>query len=162
MASFYHEIIDIFLGTEVINTTLKFLFLYLLNDIKLQEKLQAEIDEIVGSENVIDVSQRNEMIQVSSFIHEGQRYAGVNAFPLVRKCTKDTYIKGHLIKEGTLILPYDYLTNYDEKYFKDPYVFKHDRFINEDGKTLNKDLLDKFLPFGAGKRMCIGKSLAFT
>uniref|UniRef100_A0A0N4ZM43 Cytochrome P450 n=1 Tax=Parastrongyloides trichosuri TaxID=131310 RepID=A0A0N4ZM43_PARTI len=147
-------------GMETITVTLKFFFLYLLNDINLQEKLRSEIYDVVGKDNEIHLSHRNELIHVESFIYESQRKSSILGFPLIRKCTKDTYIKNNLIKKGSLILPYDYIANHDEKYFKDPYVFKADRFINEDGETLNKNLIDKFVPFGAGKRICAGKSLA--
>uniref|UniRef100_A0A0N4Z5E6 Cytochrome P450 n=1 Tax=Parastrongyloides trichosuri TaxID=131310 RepID=A0A0N4Z5E6_PARTI len=147
-------------GMETTATTLKYFILYLINDTKIQDRLRSEIDHIVGKDGDIKLLHKNDMVLVSSFIHEAQRFAGILGFPLVRKCTNDTYIKGNLIKKGTLVIPFDRLANHDERYFEDPFTFKADRFVNKDGKGLNKNLLEKFVPFGIGKRICAGKSLA--
>lgn len=46
----------------------------------------------------------------------------------------------------------------DRDYWGDPENFRPERFLNDDGsKTLK---YERFIPFGFGKRVCMGESLA--
>ena len=49
---------------------------------------------------------------------------------------------------------------HDESYWKDPYVFRPERFIDETTGKVKPD--ERLIPFGLGKRACLGKSLAQT
>ena len=69
----------------------------------------------------------------------------------------DIKIKDYVIPKDTLILHSIYLTNHDPKYFKDPDTFNPERFLNNEGKFVNDE---RVVPFGVGKRFCLGKSLA--
>jgi len=83
-----------------------------------------------------------------------------------------------LILQGTLVMPNFHSVFNDKNYWKDPEVFRPERFLNQDG-TLNKgDHLFPFglgynlfyripsnicftlLIFGVGRRMCLGEPLA--
>ena len=45
----------------------------------------------------------------------------------------------------------------DPKHYKNPNVFNPDRFIDDSGKFIFDE---KVMPFGTGKRYCLGQSLA--
>ncbi len=42
--------------------------------------------------------------------------------------------------------------------FPEPEMFRPERFLNPDGKSLRK--IEEFVPFSLGKRSCMGESLA--
>ena len=44
----------------------------------------------------------------------------------------------------------------------DGYLFKPERWLSPDGKTLLDDKAFSFLPFSAGPRVCIGEKIART
>ena len=46
---------------------------------------------------------------------------------------------------------------HDQNYFKNPEQFRPERFLNENGKFVNED---RVIPFGIGKRFCLGRTLA--
>ena len=46
---------------------------------------------------------------------------------------------------------------HDPNYFKNPEQFQPERFLNENGKFVNED---RVIPFGIGKRFCLGRTLA--
>jgi len=50
-----------------------------------------------------------------------------------------------------------YSIHLDGTYWKDPEVFIPERHLNDQGKVVKSD---HFLPFGVGKRNCLGESLA--
>ena len=46
---------------------------------------------------------------------------------------------------------------HDPDHFKDPHLFNPDRFLDENGQFVQND---RVTPFGIGKRICLGQSLA--
>ncbi|GMS94824.1 hypothetical protein PENTCL1PPCAC_16999 [Pristionchus entomophagus] len=46
--------------------------------------------------------------------------------------------------------------------FEEPERFWPERYIAEDGVTQRKELVDRTIPFGIGKRQCAGEGLART
>lgn len=51
-----------------------------------------------------------------------------------------------------------YSVHYNPDYFPEPHKFKPSRFLESDGITPKRD--EHLIPFGMGKRMCLGESLA--
>uniref|UniRef100_A0AC35TKE2 Cytochrome P450 n=1 Tax=Rhabditophanes sp. KR3021 TaxID=114890 RepID=A0AC35TKE2_9BILA len=147
-------------GQETSTTTTKWFILMLMKYPEVQQKVFEEIFNAVGLENEIKLSHKNQLPYTMAFINEAQRYC--NIVPLVpgHLCTKDTTIQGHFIPKGTVVQPFFYGSNYDETVFEEPYEFKPERFLLEDGKTLNKQLYDQMYSFGRGARVCAGQSLA--
>ena len=47
----------------------------------------------------------------------------------------------------------------DPDYWSDPDTFNPERFLGENGKIVKEE---RFVPYGIGKRVCIGESLAKT
>jgi cytochrome P450 len=55
---------------------------------------------------------------------------------------------------GTTVMPQISAVMHDERIFENPKTFDPERFIR------NPSLADKVVPFGLGKRQCMGESLA--
>uniref|UniRef100_A0A0K0EZ42 Cytochrome P450 18a1 (inferred by orthology to a D. melanogaster protein) n=1 Tax=Strongyloides venezuelensis TaxID=75913 RepID=A0A0K0EZ42_STRVS len=144
-------------GMETSTTTLKWFTLLIMKHLDIQEKLQEEIDNVIGRDQLVQLSDRAKMPYMSAFITEGQRY--VNMVPMVppHKCTQDTVVNKHLIPKNTLTQPFFWGANMDEKYFENPSVFNPDRFLDTEG---NFRIEQEHMAFGKGKRVCAGKSLA--
>lgn len=70
-----------------------------------------------------------------------------------RVAAADTEAAGVPIAAGTLVLYSPYLTHHDPDLWPQPYAFRPDRFA--DGRPAWG-----FLPFGAGRRTCLGTHLA--
>uniref|UniRef100_A0AC35U2D4 Cytochrome P450 n=1 Tax=Rhabditophanes sp. KR3021 TaxID=114890 RepID=A0AC35U2D4_9BILA len=149
-------------GQETSTTTLKWLVVLLMKYPEMQQKIFEEISSTIGLENEIKLSHKNQLPFTMAFINETQRWA--NILPLVTNhlCTKDTAICGKLIPKGSVVQPFYYGSNYDEAVFEKPYEFIPERFLLEDGKTLNKKLYEQMFSFGKGGRVCAGQSLALS
>ena len=54
--------------------------------------------------------------------------------------------------------------HHDERIWEEPFAFRPQRFLNEDGKLLLPDHPTRiaFMGFGYGVRRCIGENLAMT
>ena len=65
---------------------------------------------------------------------------------------------GYRIPKNTVILANLRDAHHNKEYWGDPEVFRPERFIDESGNKIIKH--EAFMPFSAGKRACLGESLA--
>ncbi len=75
---------------------------------------------------------------------------------LTREVAADTEIGGHRLAKGTCVAYSPYILHTRPDLFPDPDAFEPDRWIDHDPARPQ----DRYLPFGAGARMCIGDQLA--
>ena len=54
--------------------------------------------------------------------------------------------------------------HHDEDFWGDPYTFRPDRFLDDDGQLLSASHENRrhLMPFGAGMRVCMGEILAIS
>ncbi|XP_782309.3 cytochrome P450 2J5 [Strongylocentrotus purpuratus] len=150
-------LVDLFLaGTDTVSTTLTWAVLYLVSHPEIQQKIHDEIINEIGDKEV-SMSHRSGLTYTQAALLEVQRLATVA--PLIpRESSRDAVLCGHKLPKGTTLLINLWSLHYDQDVWKDPKQFNPDRFLNDDG-TLVKQL-ESFLPFSAGKRMCMGDQLA--
>ena len=90
-------------------------------------------------------------------IAESQRYCNLVPINLIHRTARDVQIHGYRIPKGTAITHQISTVMRDERYFENPDEFNPDRFLNKDGKFFS---VPELMPFGIGKRSCLGEGLA--
>lgn len=123
-----------------------------------QEKIRKELESVVGSIRAPKMSDRPQLPYTCASLLETQRLCNTADGTLAHSTIKDTTLCGFNIPAGTTIQPMIYTVHMDPSIFPEPHVFKPERFLEEDGKLTAK--INGFLPFGMGKRVCLGESLA--
>ncbi|KAH7707311.1 Protein CYP-33E2 [Aphelenchoides avenae] len=144
-------------GQETTSNTIAFAVLYLLLDQDVQERMQEELDKVVGPGEYVTTSHKAHLSYTNAVINEIQRLCNLIPQNLLHKTMKDVEVGGFRIPRGTLIVPQISSVLYDEQVFPEPYRFRPERFLDADGQ-LKK--VDEFVPFSVGKRLCLGESLA--
>ncbi|XP_002740620.1 cytochrome P450 2U1-like [Saccoglossus kowalevskii] len=153
----YRSIRDLFVaGTETTTTTLLWGLLYMVTYPDIQKKIHAELDDNVGHDRLPCLEDKRKLPYLEATIMEIQRMANVAA--LSRHCTtRDTEFHDYVIPQGTLVYLNIWSAHFDQKHWKEPYKFQPERFIGDDGKVVKQDA---FIPFGTGRRICLGEQLA--
>lgn len=107
------------------------------------------------------MNDRDVMPFTSAVILELLRYTSmVPAFP--HASIEDTTILNTAIPNGTPVIPLFSAVHHDEAFWGDPWVFRPDRFLTQDGNLVAADHPNRkhVLAFGAGPRVCVGEVFA--
>ncbi|KAK8734233.1 hypothetical protein OTU49_006074, partial [Cherax quadricarinatus] len=89
-------------------------------------------------------------------IHEVQRVLNLIAF-VVHCALEDCNFEGYDIPKGTVFLANMEDAMTDPKLWKNPDEFDPNNFLDDNGKYVKNGA---FVPFGIGKRQCVGEALA--
>ncbi|XP_077949582.1 cytochrome P450 2K1 [Gasterosteus aculeatus] len=143
-------------GTDTTATTLRWGLLFMVKNPKIQDRVREELSEVVGSRQV-QVEDRMKLPFTDAVIHETQRLANIVPMAIPHKTTQDVTFQGHFIKKGTTVFPLLTSVLYDESEWEEPHSFHPAHFLDADGKFIKRDA---FMPFSAGRRVCLGESLA--
>ncbi|XP_072017648.1 cytochrome P450 2U1-like [Amphiura filiformis] len=148
---------DLFGGSmETTSNTIMFTILYLVANPDVQEKVHEELMTVVGPSRLPCLEDHNRLPYTVATIYESQRLASVT--PMICRCaTVDTTLAGYAIPKGTNVICNTWGLHYDPDVWPDPYRFDPTRHLNDKGEVIKSPYL---LPFGAGRRVCMGESLA--
>ncbi|XP_078100507.1 cytochrome P450 17A2 [Sander vitreus] len=144
-------------GVETTSTTLLWILAYLLHHPEVQERVQKELDEHVGCERAVCVSDRGRLPYLDCVINEGMRIRPVSPVLIPHTARTDSSIGGHAVRRGTRVLVNMWSIHHDPQHWDKPDLFNPDRFLDDHGQRATPSC---FLPFGAGPRVCVGESLA--
>ncbi|CAH0549308.1 unnamed protein product [Brassicogethes aeneus] len=138
---------DIIGGHSAVGNFLIKLLAYLAKESEVQAKIQAEID---AKEKPVTICDRSSMPYTEATIFEAVRLI---ASPIVpRVANQNSSINGYEIEKDTVLFLNNYDLSMSKALWNDPAKFKPERFL-KNGKIVKPDY---FLPFGGGRRSCMG------
>uniref|UniRef100_A0A673AMC5 Cytochrome P450 2J2-like n=1 Tax=Sphaeramia orbicularis TaxID=375764 RepID=A0A673AMC5_9TELE len=154
----FMSVLDLFgAGSETTSTTLRWAFLYMVKYPEIQERVQAEIDSVIGQSRPPSVDDRADLPYTDAVIHEVQRMGNIVPLSLPHVTNRDVHLRGYTIPKGVTIIPNLTSVLFDKREWKTPFTFNPGHFLNEEGKFVKPAA---FIPFSAGKRLCLGENLA--
>ncbi|XP_064639444.1 cytochrome P450 2C42-like [Lineus longissimus] len=156
---YQQTILDIFsAGTETTSATLLFIVLLLTEYQEIQAKVQQEIEDVVGSSRLPRAADKAKMPYCEAVMYEAMRFGTIVPLGVPHKAMCDVTIGDYEIPKDTVVVINHHALHRDPKQWKNPDDFDPNNFLDQDGKLLPKPR--SFLPFGAGKRVCLGEAIA--
>ncbi|XP_054260605.1 cytochrome P450 4V2-like [Macrosteles quadrilineatus] len=159
----FDEINGVIVGaTDTVVAAISFLLLTLANHPEIQDKVHAEIEEVLGSrsDDEVTLDDLNRLTYLGQALMETMRIHGV--FPcILRKVTKDIKLSEATLPTGSRVMLTLHAMGWHPDTFPEPHKFIPGRFSPE----LQRDPDHKrhnyaFLPFSGGPRNCLGKAYA--
>ncbi|KAJ6451283.1 cytochrome P450 [Mycena sanguinolenta] len=133
---------------------------------QVQAAAQKEIDTVVGTDRLPDVSDREQLPYVNALCKEVFRYHSTVPNCVPHRTREDfIYEPGEgatpmLIPKDSLVIPNMWKMTHDPAIYSNPMVFDPTRFLETNDKAAELD--PARISFGFGRRICPGKLLAET
>uniref|UniRef100_A0A8C0PI34 Steroid 17-alpha-hydroxylase/17,20 lyase n=2 Tax=Canis lupus familiaris TaxID=9615 RepID=A0A8C0PI34_CANLF len=127
--------------------------------LKLQKKIQEEIDQNVGFGRIPTMSDRSKLILLEATIREVLRIRPAAPMLIPHKAIVDSSIGEFAVDKGTSVIINLWALHHNEKEWYRPDQFMPERFLDATKSQLISPSLS-YLPFGAGPRSCVGEILA--
>ncbi|XP_041367337.1 cytochrome P450 2U1-like [Gigantopelta aegis] len=132
---------------------LEFIFLYLLHNPDVQRRVQAEIDDVIGSDRQPSWDDRSALPYTTATIVESLRLGCVSPSTLPHVATEDSTIEDYHVPKGTHVLASLFCLHRQPDVFEDPESFRPERHVDIDGSLKN---FENMMPFGVAPRFCLG------
>jgi len=150
-----------FAGTQTTREVMMWWMLFYSLYPEMQETIRQEISAILPNESDTPTLDMKEQCPfMTAFTQEVFRFR-INALTLPHQAMCDTEIAGHKIKAGTIVVGALFKAMLSEDCWPNANEFKPERFLDEEGRFINKHN-PYFLCFGGGRRACVGEKLAMA
>ncbi|XP_066451891.1 cytochrome P450 2K4-like [Eleutherodactylus coqui] len=150
-------VVDLFgAGMETTSTTLRWAILLMMKYPEIQQKVQSEIEQVIGSTHP-QMEHRKQMPYTDAVIHEIMRFGDIAPAAVPHSPTQDITFRGYFIPKGTTVVALLHSALRDKAYFEKPYEFYPEHFLDSAGNFKKNEA---FIPFSIGKRSCAGETLA--
>ncbi|XP_071084153.1 cytochrome P450 1A5-like isoform X1 [Haliotis cracherodii] len=154
-----HTITDLVVaGTDTTRNTLHWSLLTMALHPDIQKKVQAEVDSVIDPDLNVHVSDRDRLPYTEAVLHEVMRMRTVVPAGIPHSTLCDTTVGGYDVPKGTMVFINHDALHFDPEQWEDVNTFKPERFLDSEGKMGPKP--ESWLPFSAGRRVCLGETVA--
>ncbi len=142
-------------GHETTAHGLTWMFYLLAQNPQANERLQAELDDVLGG-RIPTAADAEALPWLEACFKEAMRiYPPVWHLP--RLAAEDDEIGGYRIPKGTRVLFSVWTTHRDPGVYEDPTAFRPERWLGDEPASRPRHA---YLPFGGGRRACVGQGFA--
>ena len=130
---------------SVLNTAMYFLAKHQ----NVQRRVQAQLDEVVGSSRKVTTKDRASLPLMDAVMFETFRVLSPVALAPAREIPRDTTLNGYNIPKGSYVMSNLWALHMNPDIYKDPDNYHLEHFLHEDGSVVRSS--ESLAPFGIGK-----------
>lgn len=145
-------------GHETVASALTWTLSLLARHPEVQDRVHAEVDALGGPGRSCGWDDLPRLPLVRAVVDEALRLYPP-AWVVTRKAVADDVVDGVAVPAGTLVIVSPWLLHRREDSYPDAERFDPDRFLVESPPSPARG---RYLPFGAGPRLCIGRDFALV
>ncbi|XVF65920.1 hypothetical protein PTKIN_Ptkin09bG0289700 [Pterospermum kingtungense] len=151
-------IMDMFsAGSETSSITVEWIIVELLKNPEIMEKVKNEVRQVFDGKGNVDEAGTHELKFLKAVIKETLRMHP--SVPLVlRECRENCQLDGYDIPVNSRVFVNAGAIGKDPNYWNDAEIFYPERFLDSSIDYKGTDF--RYIPFGAGRRICPGISFA--
>jgi len=143
-------------GFDTITNALTWTWVFLDEHPEVARTLGDELDRVLGR-RLPGIRDMPSLVYTRAVLAESLRVRPP-AWIIARQTVESVEVGGVRMPTGSLVLVSPYLMHRDERYFASPATFDPSRWMNDEAASRPKLA---YLPFGAGRRSCVGESFAW-
>jgi cytochrome P450 len=145
-------------GSDTSSTAIEWAMAALLKHPEVMEKVKVELRKVLGNKTQVEESDIAQLPYLQAVVKEVLRlYPPVPTSYYRAEAT--VQVQGYTIPKGTTIILNIWAVHRNADVWVDPEKFMPERFMDGDSDFSSKDC--KLIPFGGGRRICIGLPLAY-
>ena len=146
-------------GHDTTAIALRNALFFLLRNPKCLAKLREELDEVLEEDEVVaPYGKVKHLPYLRACIDESLRMLPPIVFGLPRRTPMEgTLILNEYVAGDTSVSISSFVIHHQESVFKDHNIYKPERWLGEEGKSLQP----YFIPFSTGARGCIGRNISY-
>ncbi|CAJ1967483.1 unnamed protein product [Sphenostylis stenocarpa] len=154
-------ILDIFMaGTDTSAITMEWALAELIRNPNVMEKAREEIGSVTGNNSrIIQESDLGNLPYMRAIVKETLRLHPTSPF-IGRESSESSKVCGYDIPAKTLLFVNLWSMGRDPKLWEKPLEFRPERFMGEEKQFDVRGQNFQLMPFGSGRRVCPGASLA--
>ncbi|KAH9251530.1 hypothetical protein BASA81_010561 [Batrachochytrium salamandrivorans] len=151
------------------STTMEWFVLLMVNHPEIQAKCHQALDEVCGNGRMPTLADLPKLEYITACVCEMFRLKHFAPQGLPHQAAEDITLGGYNVPKGTQIFLNFYSLHMNDKLWRKPEEFRPERFLEEERELLDTVLHSelyfkkpeayKFVPFGQGRRRCVGYGL---
>ncbi|PHH61250.1 hypothetical protein CDD81_628 [Ophiocordyceps australis] len=122
---------------------------------EVQRKAQNELDCVVGTDRLPEITDRDNLPYIKALVSETHRWHPIAPTGLPHIMAQDEFYNGYLIPKGAQICPAVWWFMHDPSVYTDPATFNPERFLDPHNEPDPRQHI-----FGYGRRTCPGHHFA--
>lgn len=145
-------------GTDTTSNTVELAMAEILKNTKVLKRIQQELDTVVGRDSIVEEHHIYKLPYLLAVMKEALRLHPVLPL-LVPHCPSESCIVGgYTIPKGSRVFINVWAIHRDPSIWSNPLEFDPERFLNAKFDFNGNDF--NYLPFGSGRRICAGITMA--
>jgi flavonoid 3',5'-hydroxylase len=150
-------------GTDTSSSIIEWALAEMLRNPNILLRAQKEIDQVVGKGRMLVESDLQKLPYLQAICKETYRLHPSTPLSVPRVSNKACQINGYYIPKNTRFNVNIWAIGRDPDIWANPLEFNPERFLSEENAKINPNGVDfELIPFGAGRRICVGYRMAIV